>query len=678
MRTLISTKRKSGSRSAASRVFSNSRTSSIQKKAEEKCNCSHQPVIQTQLKIGRPGDRFEQEADRMADRVVNQQQGMSVNAGTVPGVQQKCEACGKEESVQRMAEEENVQAQAEEEVQAQAEEEVQAQAEEEVQAQAEEEVQAQPEEEVQAQAEEEVQAQAEEEVQAQEDEDVQTQEEEEVQANTAQTGGKATPNLQSALRASKGGGSPISDSVRGKMEQSFGTDFSGVRIHTGPAAVQMNRQLRSNAFANGKDIYFNHGKYNPHSTSGTHLLAHELTHTIQQGAVASKAQTPAIQKLHQTGTPRIQKNDAAYEGGTGVGAAIGRGSMRRGIAHGTTAMAKNCRGLYGCDVGFKFSKAYRGTYDHSNNAAHTIRGAYVKIESDYNHLVCGECNKIRLIQVVRNTTKGSNGQKVSAEPDNPVRKVRSGYGTPNAASKGWRIDTGTKMKNPFYDNAPGWDTQIGNTTRPAILWDAPANRMAARNAGKDFQTFFVCENGGTKKTIAGVDWGYFIDSTGHIMFEPARPKAFCGASQELKDSSKRWEKIPGMKNVNIDFKDEVPVAHHQNGTNVWFSLDSSVNVRQDAEIDSWVHYQEAMRKIRQHLLATNMKAKIVLHGYASTDGAAAYNQTLSLKRAEFIKNMLIIEGIPPALIEVQAHGESNELSPSELNRRVIIQTLTVR
>lgn len=73
------------------------------------------------------------------------------------------------------------------------------------------------------------------------------------------------------------------------MEQSFGADFNEVRVHTDSQAVQMSQDIGAHAFTHGNDIYFNDNQYNPKENSGQHLLAHELTHTIQQGS------SPAIQ-----------------------------------------------------------------------------------------------------------------------------------------------------------------------------------------------------------------------------------------------------------------------------------------------------------------------------------------------------------------------------------------------
>ncbi|MBC7421947.1 MAG: DUF4157 domain-containing protein [Ferruginibacter sp.] len=93
----------------------------------------------------------------------------------------------------------------------------------------------------------------------------------------------AGPSVESSLSASKGGGSPLPESTRTQMESSIGADFSGVRIHNNSNAAQLSDNLNAQAFTHGNDIYFNSGKYDTCSNEGKHLLAHELTHTVQQG-----------------------------------------------------------------------------------------------------------------------------------------------------------------------------------------------------------------------------------------------------------------------------------------------------------------------------------------------------------------------------------------------------------
>lgn len=119
-----------------------------------------------------------------------------------------------------------------------------------------------------------------------------SEEKEEVQLRTNnEAQNDATSGIENKLNGSKNGGSPLQKNTKTEMESGFGADFSNVRVHQDANAVQMNKELGSQAFANGNNIYFNEGKYNPNSQDGKHLLAHELTHTVQQGA--SK---PAIQK----------------------------------------------------------------------------------------------------------------------------------------------------------------------------------------------------------------------------------------------------------------------------------------------------------------------------------------------------------------------------------------------
>jgi len=92
----------------------------------------------------------------------------------------------------------------------------------------------------------------------------------------------ASDNVSSQINSGKGNGNRMDASTRSFMEGRFGADFSSVKIHTGNESIQMSRELNAKAFTVGNDIYFNDGEYQPQSNNGKHLLAHELTHTIQQ------------------------------------------------------------------------------------------------------------------------------------------------------------------------------------------------------------------------------------------------------------------------------------------------------------------------------------------------------------------------------------------------------------
>ncbi|MBC7774458.1 MAG: DUF4157 domain-containing protein, partial [Phycisphaerae bacterium] len=141
--------------------------------------------------------------------------------------------------------------------------------------------------------------------------------EEEVQAKSNGTSSTPSASFTQQLNTSKGSGSPLPDNTRSVMESGIGADFSKVRVHTDGQASSMSRDINAKAFTHGSDVYFNSGQYNPATSSGQQLLAHELTHTVQQGAseriqpkqVEEKEETPPIQSKEET-TPEIQMKEA--------------------------------------------------------------------------------------------------------------------------------------------------------------------------------------------------------------------------------------------------------------------------------------------------------------------------------------------------------------------------------
>ncbi|WP_298547904.1 DUF4157 domain-containing protein [uncultured Aquimarina sp.] len=315
--------------------------------------------IQPKLKVGQPGDKYEVEADTMADKVVSKTSSNSEGAIQKKGtseeeVQQKPLASSitplvqtsmfkdkNEGAVQKMEEEEPVQAMEEEEpVQKQEEEEAVQEMEEEESVQAmeeEESVQAMEEEEsVQAMEEEEsVQAKCDE---CENEESVQKMGEEE----EVQTKSKSNSPIESKLKNSKGKGNPISGDTKNEMESGFGADFSNVNIHTDANAIQMSQELGAQAFTHGNDVYFNKGKYNPNSKSGKHLLAHELTHTVQQSGMVNKK----IQKKHKLendpkDAPSAMSCNIANSSASGIQMSINHGIGSSNLSASDKSMLSN-------------------------------------------------------------------------------------------------------------------------------------------------------------------------------------------------------------------------------------------------------------------------------------------------------------------------------------------------
>src|SRR5205823_6534886 len=100
-------------------------------------------------------------------------------------------------------------------------------------------------------------------------------------------GGTAAPaEVNDAIHRTRGNGHALSAGVQRTMESAFGADFSGVRIHTDATADTLSRALEAVAFTTGSDVYFRHGAYDPEGAGGRRLLAHELTHVVQQSGAA--------------------------------------------------------------------------------------------------------------------------------------------------------------------------------------------------------------------------------------------------------------------------------------------------------------------------------------------------------------------------------------------------------
>jgi hypothetical protein len=187
------------------------------------------PPLQTKLTIGQPGDKYEQEADRVASDVV-----------------QNLNAPAADQSVQRVDIEDD-------------------------------ELQMKP------------------------------------QLQRAAPTGAADPELEQGINRAKGSGQSLDPTLQAKMGQAMGADFSGVKIHTDAQSDQLNQSIQAKAFTTGQDVFFRQGEYQPNNPSGQHLIAHELTHVVQQGGGAvqrSPRQQPIIQRVLGTTPEELSQQRA--------------------------------------------------------------------------------------------------------------------------------------------------------------------------------------------------------------------------------------------------------------------------------------------------------------------------------------------------------------------------------
>ena len=116
-------------------------------------------------------------------------------------------------------------------------------------------------------------------------------------------------NVQSDIERAMASGNPLPLSVRQFMEPRFNADFSNVKIHTDNKSASLSRQLSAQAFTVGNHIFFGRDRFQPEQSEGRELIAHELTHTIQQGAVtqARGVQRSAEPEVKERSEPKAQR-----------------------------------------------------------------------------------------------------------------------------------------------------------------------------------------------------------------------------------------------------------------------------------------------------------------------------------------------------------------------------------
>ncbi|MEA2922910.1 MAG: hypothetical protein QOD25_32 [Alphaproteobacteria bacterium] len=215
------------------------------------------PTIQRKPTVSSPGEPLEREADEMADRVMRMVETGPIG-GAPAGIQRKCAACGQEEKKSsRSASRQSIEGREEE---------------------------------------------------LGELAPVAVQRKAEFSAPSFPTAASSR-TIADRLAASKSGGELLTSGTHDSMETAFGRDFSRVRVHRDSDAAALSHQLSAVAFTHGSHIYFGSGRYDPEGWSGKRLLAHELTHVVQQGQAARKSGEPAapIAAAVQTTAPAIQR-----------------------------------------------------------------------------------------------------------------------------------------------------------------------------------------------------------------------------------------------------------------------------------------------------------------------------------------------------------------------------------
>jgi len=205
--------------------------------------------IQAKLTVSTPNDQFEQEADRVADQVMRMSSAGA--SGRPPSIQRACSSCNKEleaNRIQRMCKE------------------------------CDEEVQRKRASDPAGEIVQRVCDDCEDELQRQEGN---------------HSAPEMTAAIESQIRGLQSGGEPLAAQTRSFFEPRFGRDFSDVRVHADAPAAATAQSVNALAYTRDNHIVFGAGQYQPNTSTGRRLLAHELTHVVQQGATRS---TPLLQR----------------------------------------------------------------------------------------------------------------------------------------------------------------------------------------------------------------------------------------------------------------------------------------------------------------------------------------------------------------------------------------------
>lgn len=144
-------------------------------------------------------------------------------------------------------------------------------------------------------------------------------------------GGEVPSEVEAEIQGARGGGQGLDAALRGRMEGAFGSDFGGVRVHTGARADALTHQLGARAFTTGKDIFFRAGEFAPATRGGRELLAHELTHVVQQAGapVQRKLTVGPVGDAHEDAADRAARAVVEGESAGPVAAGAEPGRVQR-------------------------------------------------------------------------------------------------------------------------------------------------------------------------------------------------------------------------------------------------------------------------------------------------------------------------------------------------------------
>lgn len=436
-----------------------------------------------------------------------------------------------------------------------------------------------------------------------------------VAESPAQPGSDETASIEAGL-ARLGGGSPLPGEVRSFMEPRFGADFSGVRVHTGSDAGQMNADLQAEAFTYGSDIYYGPGR----APAADSLTAHELSHVVQQTGGGQTASRIGRKRIQPSFTASYPVSQGVFE----IDWQTREGAVLTPPTHS------------GFDGYMRFVP--------NPDAANSNKIVFIQIFK-LTDLSKADLSPVTLPAGV--APRGALGTPGARTADDPGRGVEGGFVTDvhhqgNATAP--PVPQGTAL-SPNYDFQPagaGVTGVAGQTAQPAVygggiggvvgqtpgfkrssepsdirsaaMFDTPGTTGATANF--DFAFESVVKGEDTMVVYGAVKWGFGIRN-GKVVNEYLVPVD--AASPTFTEAVERHR----------DYYVHEPVTFY-------FDFDSDkLSSTEAAKIDTFLPY-----------LTRNPKAQMSLEGMADIKGGAStHNLDLSLRRTEAVRDAMLAKGI---------------------------------
>ena len=687
--------------------------------------------IQPKLTIGAPNDKYEQEADQVADQVMRMPdpQGTSASDGVqpknnaLPTIQRMCPECEEELKRQPLEEEDEELLQTKSLIQPL------------------------------------IQRQTD----LEEDEEGDLLQAKATPGHTPQV----TPTVAANIQSLKGGGQPLPKSTRSFFEPRFGQDLSQVRLHTDSKAANTAQAVNAKAFTLSRDIVFGAGQYQPHTPGGKRLIAHELVHVRQQHQESTVALSPLPEIMLQL-APKTSKHQSLPAAAvTATTATIfdkpnikatKQHTLKQNDPVKEVIEKRKVNDTWWYKIRYKAGKGEKTGWALAENFSEiaspekfkfttpgssgigspfeALREAVAKekLESKIARLI-NLMNILilpkpgltlpdfvynsfydALIKAKGNFKKASLLVTAAVRAFKPTKSGDFSW-VQAKVTKTSKFDPATfrdKLWHFFWNAYEKFDgTSSGWLDFKGVMYELksrsnPVSKIIELEPfNQDAKEDIIYNRAGVKFA----EWVMRNQKTVIRYHYSEIEKRFRAAAASDTEMSKLSEseinkmvaslmqsteaEIELQKRCYTDFADyaaryvelaidavkKISIGKIQTKTGnethtrsiLFFEFNSTDFLRGDIMIDSKARLAGALEQARQHFATYGNSSYFTVHGYASEEGKKLYNVDLSRRRAEAIKALLKMSGIPEKNIGLQSHGEDKTYSGLAYNRRVEIE-----